>query len=64
MLTKIFEMLIPRHWCTKVLCTHSHKTAALEPYKFTGTQKLNWFCEAVCIGEVDPLLNCCTNEIT
>jgi hypothetical protein len=46
----------------------------LKPYKFTVVQKLqearcdimvwfcNWFCEAVCSGEVDPLLNYITNR--
>ena len=74
MSTKIFEMLIRRHWWNKVVCTHSHKTAAfgtIKIYSYTKTsvivstaQFCNWFCEAVCNGEVDPLLNCCTNEIT
>jgi len=74
MSTKIFDMLLPRHWCIKVVCTNSHKTAAfgtIQIYSYTKTKVIvsaaqfcNWFWEAVCGGEVDPLLNCCTNKIT
>jgi len=71
MSTKIFEMLIPRHCCIKVVFTHSHKTATfgtIQIYNYTKTSVIvstaNWFCEAVCSGEVDPLPDCCTNEIT
>jgi hypothetical protein len=66
MSTKIFEVLTSWHWCIKVVCTHSHKSASsgtIQVYRHTKTsiivsaaQLCSWFCEALCSGEVDPLL--------
>jgi hypothetical protein len=73
---KIFRMVVQGNRYATVTCTHSHETAFLKPYKFTVVQKLQEadcvvevrFCnrvyEAVCNGDISPLLTDFTDKTT
>jgi hypothetical protein len=60
-------MVIPTNHCIRVVCEQSHKIASFEATNLVmqklqeadcvaSEQFCNWFCEAVCSCEVDPLL--------
>jgi hypothetical protein len=71
----IFGMFVSISWCITVHCETEPKLFDLKPYKPTLVEKLyeihssarmqfcNWSSEAVCVGEVDPLLIYFSDEV-
>jgi hypothetical protein len=51
---------------TKLLCWNPYKFTVVQNFQAAGyagrAQFCNWFCEAVCSGDVVCLLNCLTDE--